>query len=171
MRNGQLVGSPANWGGVQCWSTIGLNGPTDSLIYGPHYFQAKKYRRVYGPNEGVIQFIARFKMALAYDPQEVNPSDPVCKIKVVYRYYVKDKITPSNSHYEEIVIQGREQILRVSDFPQDGSFKIFNFNGLTYQYDVSIYPPKEIRYLFTEPSSDSIEISDWLSGYRHTVLC
>ncbi|MDY0082966.1 MAG: hypothetical protein RBR74_07280 [Ignavibacteriaceae bacterium] len=160
LKNGNLVGSSANFGGVQCWSTIGLNGPADSLIYGPHYFQAKKYRRVYG--DSVINFIARFKMALNYNPQLVNQTDPVCRIKVVYRYYVKDKINPSNSHYEEIVIQGREQILRVSDFPENGGFKIFDFDGLTYQYNVSIYPPKEIG-IYSQPSSDSTEISDWLS--------
>ena len=153
-RNGQFIGSQANWAGVQCWSTLGLNGPADSLIYGPHYFQAKKYRRVYG--DSVINFITRFKMALNYNPQLVNQTDPVCKIKVVYRY---NDINDNSKKYTAILL---ERTLKVSDFPIPDSFKVFDFDGLTYHYDTEKFPSDNLgRY---SPESSKINYTDWVEG-------
>ncbi|MCC6256496.1 MAG: hypothetical protein IT276_16400, partial [Ignavibacteriaceae bacterium] len=155
-KNGDTIGSAANWAGVQCWSTIGLNGPADSLIYGPHYFQAKLYRRVYPEPQNVIKFIARYKMALAYDPQEVNPSDPVCKIKVVYRY---NDINDNSKKYTDILL---EKTLTVSDFPIPGSFKIFDFDGSSYQYNTNIFPSDNLGRYSPEPVE--INYTDWVEG-------
>ena len=153
-RDGQFIGSEANWGGVQCWSTLGLNGPADSLIYGPHYFQAKKYRRVYG--DTLINFIARFNLALDYNPQLVNPTDPVCKITVVYRY---NDINDNSKKYLDTLL---EKTLTVSDFPIPDSFKVFDFDGLTYQYNTNIFPSEILGRNSPDPSQ--INYTDWVSG-------
>src|SRR5690606_10124687 len=47
LSDGTIVGQVATWKNKLCWSSQGLTGPQDSLVYGPHYFQAKIYRRVY----------------------------------------------------------------------------------------------------------------------------
>ncbi len=60
------IGRFAIWKDSLCWSSLDLTEPRDSLIYGPHYFQAKKYRRPLGK---VTSFIARFNMAIGYNQQ------------------------------------------------------------------------------------------------------
>jgi hypothetical protein len=148
-------------GVVPCWSTNGLTGPIDLLVYGPHYFQAKDYRRVKGAygDDIRIKFIARFNMALDYDPVKTLLSQPVCRIKVVYTY--ADLDTPENK-YEDVL---QEKTLFVSDFPSDGSFQIFDF-GLPYEYDPQ-FPSAALQSVYSSESSEKSseqEYSDWFSG-------
>jgi hypothetical protein len=146
-------GKDTTWNDTLSWSTLGLTGPRDSLVFGPHYFQAKIYRRVYG--DPVIKFTARFNMAFDKVP-EANTDADVCRIKVLYRYA---ELNNSEVRYDTVFL---EKTLKVSDFPDDGSFKIFDFDGLTYQYDVSVFPPMEFgRY---SHNTSEIEYTDWISG-------
>src|SRR5690606_36489185 len=163
-------GQSAAWDGVQCWSSIGLSSPKDSLVYGPHYFQAKTYRRVYGNT--LTRFIARFRMALNYIPQESNPNDPVCKIKILYRYA---ELNNTSIKYDTVF---QEKTLKVADFPSDGSFKIFNFDA-AYYYNTTIFPSDHLGRLENNSEmkyTDWIEATgiqfcvDWLGDYNTGIL-
>lgn len=125
-------GTQANWQGISCWSTLGLTGSADSLMYGPHYSQSKRYWRApWAYNDDVTpKYNARFHMALDFDIWEVDYDDPVCVIKVVYRYAEVDQNNQVEDWHEEVFL---EDTLTVFDFPSDGSFDYFYFDDV-YQY-------------------------------------
>ncbi len=138
--NNQYIGQPAEWLGKQCWSSIGLSSPAESLVYGPHYSQGKRYKRSYngGWLQQKVQYTVRFRMALQRN-QTVNNSEDVCKIKVVHRYiYIPSENQNEWVWYNETLLQ---RTLKVSDF-QDSNFQDFNiidFTSIppktTYSYD------------------------------------
>src|SRR5690606_34451801 len=171
LSDGTIVGQVATWKNKLCWSSQGLTGPQDSLVYGPHYFQAKIYIRVYPQIVNPIEFTARFRMALDYEPQEANPNDPVCKIKVMYRYFYWDKNNSANNHYVDTIFL--EKTLVISDFPQNGNFKDFGFDNQTYTYDVELFPPKETGRYSTDllQPDTNIVFSDWFpaTGIQYCV--
>ncbi|HSL89307.1 MAG TPA: hypothetical protein VK870_08395 [Ignavibacteriaceae bacterium] len=145
-------GKDTTWNDTTCWSTLGLVEPQDSLVFGPHYFQGKVYRRVYG--DRVIKFISRFNMAFDRNPQ-ADTAAQVCRIKVLYRYA---ELNNTEVKYDMVFL---EDILKVSDFPENGSFKIFDFDNQTYQYDISIFPAEEIGRYAEETSE--IDYTDWIT--------
>lgn len=151
LKNGVTVGQYADWYGTSCWSTLSLSDPADSLIYGPHYYQAKTYRRWFYDYNIPVQYTARFNMALDI-AQTANQNDPVCEIKVVYRYADKNNTTIK---YEDVL---QSRILRVSDFPQDGNFRTFDF-GTTYEYDINIFPTDQSSQI----GSNNYLYTDWLT--------
>src|SRR3989339_1318994 len=144
------AGQTSQWQGTQCWSSIGATAPACSLIYGPHYRQDKNYRQ-YLYNTGRISYTARFRMALHYNPQ-MNPADIVCEIRVQYRYA---KIYPDGSWtvHDAVFIN---DMLTVSDFNQDGSFKDFD---LQYTYP-DIFPVYPLEGKMLMALSDDIRYSD-----------
>ena len=157
-------GTQANWRGVSCWSTLGVTGAADSLMYGPHYSQSKRYWRApWAYNDDVTpEYTARFHMALDFDPWEVNYNDTVCIIKVVYRYAEVDQNNQNEIPYEEVFL---EDTLTVFNFPSDGSFKYFYFD------DVYQYPPQFGPTLLSKSTTvDKLEEGDpryvdWFGGY------
>lgn len=151
LKNGVTVGQSADWYGTSCWSTLTLSDPADSLIYGPHYYQAKTYRRWFYDYNIPVQYTARFNMALDI-AQTANQNDPVCEIKVVYRYADKNNTTIK---YEDVL---QSRILRVSDFPQGGNFQTFDF-GTTYEYDIDIFPTDQSSQI----GSNNYLYTDWLT--------
>lgn len=164
-------GQSAMWKGVQCWSSEQLTFPADSLIYGPHYFQEKKYKRLYYGNHLNVGYIARYRMALNYDPLLVSPEDEVCRIKVVYSYVEIN----SNTKYDSVFLK---KTLKVSDFPVDGSFKFFNFD-FPYQYlSAFLDAPLEtiqknipkIKYSDKYPGTGIQFCVDWLGKSTTTTL-
>ncbi|GAB4297368.1 MAG: hypothetical protein Kow0098_21430 [Ignavibacteriaceae bacterium] len=139
------AGIQAEWLGKQCWSSIGITSPEDSLMYGPHYRQERRYKRWEYGSSSKPKYTPRFRMALAYNPQLVNPNEHVCVIKVVHRYSIKYSSDP----YDYIVTEAvyREDTLRVSDFNSDGSFVDIYFDELDGNWYE--YPPE-----FTPEDSD-----------------
>jgi parallel beta-helix repeat protein len=118
---GNLIGSSSTWNGKSCWSSIGLSGPRDSLIYGPHYRQEKRYKRwLYGciSDSGCLTYTPRFRMALDNNGGADSTED-VCRIKVVFRY--KEDSAPYNFHDITFI----ERTLKVGDFNLNGNFDDF----------------------------------------------
>ena len=129
-------GQPAKWQNDSCWSTIGLTSPSDSLVYGPHYHQEKRYKRWYEGYDPYLSltYTPRYRMALQYDPELVNPNEEVCKLTIRVRHakFVNGIWT---GEVPDDTLKG-SYTLKVSDFPADGSFKYFYLEegGLSYQY-------------------------------------
>lgn len=120
-------GQEATWKGVQCWSTIYLSTPKDSLVFGPHYRQEKEYKRWrYGTRQ--VYYTARFRMAL--DTNSVSPNEEVCRITVRVRHakWVNGVYTGQTV---DDTLAGPHTML-VSDFPSNGSFKDFLIQDYTY---------------------------------------
>lgn len=127
-------GSKRNFQGRECWSTEGLSAPADSLIYGPHYHQEKLYKRWYGPGfPREVKYIPRFSMALT-NPDSVPGSQDVCRLSVWVRHAPIINGVWNDTVYDHI-LKG-PITLKVSDFPQDSSFKYFYLDDdtLWYQY-------------------------------------
>jgi len=170
-------GQEARWRDTLSWSTIGLTGPVDSLIFGPHYHQEKFYRRFQVDNTQ-LTFTPRFRMALQR-PQQINESENVCIIKVVHRYKIYYNNQEPTFH-ETIYLQ---RTLKISDFNSDGSFKDIYFGespiSAIYQYD-SQFPISggKDKMLQIQPDTSAITDSkedtgiqfclDWL---RNDTLC
>ena len=125
-------GKAAAWKGVNCWSTIGLSSPNDSLIYGPHYRQDKRYKRwLYDePNWSRynLDYNVRYRMALAKS-SKVPSNEEVCKIKVVYRY-AEEYASGGWKIFETVFLQ---KTLKVKDFRDDGEFTYLSYDK-TYRY-------------------------------------
>lgn len=143
---GNLIGSPATYLGNQCWSSIGLTEPKDSLMYGPHYHQQTVYNRYYFDpyhKSDSLEYIPRFRMALVKHPS-VNDNEDVCIIKVVHRYTKYTLVAPDTFDlgvpYEDIL---RIDTLKVSRFNSDGSFSDIYFEEKPdrwYRYDSRFKP-------------------------------
>ena len=109
----------------------------------------KKYK--WNWSEDVIPYIVRFNMALDYDPEVTDPQQPVCTIKIVFRYADIDNDNPSNWHMEESVF--RTRTLKVSDFDAAHNFTDFYFDGPNDgEY---VYPP-----LFLDPTDPDDKIQE-----------
>ncbi|MDP2364584.1 MAG: hypothetical protein Q8M94_12545 [Ignavibacteria bacterium] len=151
-------GQDTTWRNTVCWSSIGLTGPKDSLMYGPHYHQEKVYRRFLVDSSRALSYTPRIKMAL-HNPEEVPGSEDVCRIKVFYRYKVYHDPQWNYTIYDTILLS---RILKVSDFYTDGSFKDYFF-GIpplnTYRYD-AIFPANELKYNNQMQNSDFPKYSD-----------
>jgi hypothetical protein len=188
-------GDTTTYKGVKCWSSEGLTSPKDSLMYGPHYYQEKIYHRYYydatyqDPRD--LKYIPRFSMALAYNPQLVNPNEKVCVIKVVGRYNQYTEVSPNNWRFDGVFdTVFRVDTLTVSRFNSNGSFKnmYFEDKGLDtiyYMYDTTTYssgygkasnpllrnassPTNSIMYLDIEAGTGIQFCVDWL---RDDTLC
>ena len=117
-------GSDAVWHDTTCWSSLGVTAPACSLMYGPHYRQDQRHKSYYHTgNTWGVHYIPRFNLALS-NPHSLNPDRKICVIKVVYRYAeVYNTTPPSWTLHDTTFLQ---DTLKISDFPQNGSFKIFN---------------------------------------------
>lgn len=125
-----------NGNSIPCWSSIGMTLPGDSLLFGPHYHQEKWYRRWLYMDRYDLKYIPRYRMALQRNDPSLNEEDDVCRIYVSVRHAPLINGVWNDSVYDHIL---KEPItLKVSDFPQDGSFKDFYFsndqNLRWYQY-------------------------------------
>mgnify|MGYP005853093803 CR=1 FL=1 len=133
---GNAIGDTATWKNIKCWSTKGLTSARDSLVYGPHYHQEKWYRRWMYMDRYDLKYIPRYRMALQRNDPSLNEEEDVCRIYVSVRHAPLINGVWNDSVYDHIL---KEPItLKVSDFPQDGSFKDFYFsndpNLRWYQY-------------------------------------
>jgi hypothetical protein len=159
---------------VQCWSSIGLKSPKDSLIYGPHYRQEKRYKRWLYDEPGwsryVVDYNVRFRMALRYVPGSVSQDEDVCVIKVIYRYirqYPGGWDPP-----EDIVLM--KKTLKVQDFSGGSNFDYIPFDE-AYQYpekfnipELERPSPTKYTYNDTEAGLGIQFCIDWL---RKNDLC
>ncbi len=152
-------GKAASWKGVHCWSTLGINGSADSLIYGPHYYQAKEYKRkAWGIN--IPQYSVRFRMALDKNHQKEDSSKKVCTIKAVLRYAAIDTLTRRSVFLDTVFLK---RTLTVSDFYPYGRFKYFSFDS-TYRYPFKFR--KNVLDKTTKEAPHKIDTiyADWLEG-------
>ena len=167
-------GKNTTWKGVKCWSTIGLSSPNDSLIYGPHYRQEKRYKRwLYkepGWNRYEVNYNVRFRMALNYIPGSVSQNEDVCIIKVVYRS-VRQYPGGWDPPEDKVFIQ---KTLKVKDFSRDGKFNYIYFDR-TYNYPEKFLipewdnpPQSQYTYNDTEAGLGIQFRVDWL---RKDKLC
>ncbi|WP_407931570.1 hypothetical protein, partial [Ignavibacterium album] len=174
---GNLIGNFANWKGKSCWSSLGLFGPRDSLIYGPHYRQEKRYKRWnYGcyNDSGCVTYTPRFRMALN-NQGNAGAEENVCKIKVVFRY----KDLSDSLHHDVTFI---ERTLKVGDFDTLGNFDYFYLHqdpalGI-YEYYPNFILPKNIGQMVdSEPPINYIDweeytgIQFWVDWLRDDTLC
>ncbi|HSW54184.1 MAG TPA: NosD domain-containing protein [Ignavibacteriaceae bacterium] len=174
---GNLIGNSATWKGKSCWSSLGLSGPRDSLMYGPLYRQEKRYKRwLYGcyNDTGCVTYTPRFQMAL-HNPGNVDDSEDVCVIKVVFRY----KNLQDSLHYDTTFI---ERTLKVGDFDTSGNFRDFylhpnQFLGI-YEYPQEFILPRFLGQMVDAPSmlnyTDSeayTGIQFWVDWLRTDTLC
>lgn len=167
-------GRPVEWKGVKCWSSTGLKSPKDSLIYGPHYRQEKRYKRwLYTDPEWSrfdVDYNVRFRMALDYNPQLVSPNENVCEIKVIYRA-VKQYSGKWDPPEDFVLLR---KTLKVKDFAKNGAFDFIGFDK-TYEYtDKFMIPevdnPAKTNYTYndTEAGLGIQFLVDWL---RKDDLC
>lgn len=160
---GITFGDTATWKGEKCWSTIGLSAPACSLMYGPHYRQEKRYKRLYDMDitrwgRDTVQYVVRFNMALS-NPQGVPSDEDVCKIKVVFRY----KDLRDDEHYD---VEFKSRVLKVSDFNPDSSFKDIYLDENPalrwYEYPDSFIVPRNADKIVA-PSAETFNYVDYES--------
>ena len=134
-------GKEAKWKGVRCWSSVGLKSPKDSLIYGPHYRQEKRYKRWLYNESGWsrfdVDYNVRFKMALNYDPRIVSAEEEICEIKVVYRC-VREYPGGWDPPEDFVLLK---KTLKVKDFAKGGEFDYIHFDE-TYEYSEKFMIPE-----------------------------
>lgn len=169
--NGNLIGSPAIYPpvtGRQCWSSIGLSEPRDSLMYGPLYRQDKRYKRGLYYNQNLkdsVYYIPRFIMALD-NHGNATPDKDVCKIKVVFRY--KNEVTGHHDYTFPL-----ERTLKVSDFDASGAFDDFYLHPdprfATYCYPEQFWLPKNIENFPDAPSSIGYIDDESYTGIQYWV--
>ena len=159
-------GQQADWRDtVACWSTKDLLEPKNSIIYGPHYRQDKRYKRwLYGSaNKDSVKYVPRFHMALD-NPYGVNSEEDVCKIMVVFRYRIDD------THYADTF---KVRTLEVGDFNTEGNFDDFYLHpdpiSAWYMYPEQFWLPMDIQQNVNAPSI--LEYIDWESytGIQYCV--
>lgn len=162
------------WKNTRCWSISGVQGPLDSVMYGPHYRQEKAYKR-WGGNIPV-NYIARYRMAL--NNNGTSGDADVCRITVRVRH-VKFINGVWNRRVYDDTLAG-PLTLKVSDFPADNSFKEFYFGNSqhrTYSY-LPRYPEKidkrrsdnkNIVYKDSNPDNGVEFCLEWLGSSRMTL--
>lgn len=144
-------GDTATWRGVKCWSTKNLLSPKDSVMYGPHYRQDKKYNRLFEYyNQYHLSYVPRLRMAFA-NSGNLDRNEDVCEIKTVYRY-----IDQNTGLYNDTTFLSRT--LKVEDFDTTGDFKYFYF---AINPDISWYNYYPDRYMENPPSLENY--IDWES--------
>ncbi len=150
-------GKSAEWKNKNCWSTIGTSGNISKLVYGPHYRQDKKYRQNYYPNT-FVNYTARFRLALDYDPNKTKSGASVCVIKVVYKYTELFNTKPASWKVQEKVLATKT--LKVKQFPKSGDFENFELN---YSYENMLESkPASSNYL-DKYENNGIQFQvDWL---------
>lgn len=161
-------GDTATWRGVKCWSTKNLSSPEDSVMYGPHYRQDKKYNRWFeGYDQYNLRYVPRFRMALD-NPGKADRNEEVCELKVVFSY--KDKTT-GILHDTTFL----KRTLKVEDFDTTGNFKYFYFEinpdlpWYSYYPERYLqYPPPPLNYIDWEANTGIQFCADWL---RMDTLC
>lgn len=150
---GNPIGSPAIYppnNGRQCWSTEGLTAPACSLMYGPHYFQGKVYKRWYDQSYNYdrfnLRYTPRFIMALDVNDTTIQLNEDVCRIYVVARY----REVENGQYGPDQDSLFMEKTLKVSDFLPFGTFvtKYLENNGNNYY----IYPEE-----WREPEGGNFE--------------
>jgi hypothetical protein len=170
---GNLIGSPATFPpatGRECWSSIGLSEPRDSLMYGPLYRQDKRYKRgLYYPDslKDSVYYIPRFIMALD-NHGNAGPDEDVCKIKVVFRYKDNDQIGAFHDRTFPL-----ERTLKVGDFDINGGFDEFYLHpnpdlGL-YCYPGQFWLQKNIENFPDAPSSGGYIDDESYTGIQYWV--
>lgn len=108
---------------VLCWATQrDIGHRVDSVLWGPHYHQDKRYDYGFWDPDPKITYIASYRMAFSNIPQR-SQDDEVCKMKVTYSY--RYGVFP-DTHI--VVIPITEKMLRVGDFPSDSSFRNFTIS-------------------------------------------
>ncbi len=167
-------GKETVWKNTKCWSSSGLQGPVDSLMYGPHYRQEKTYKR-WGGNIPV-NYVARYNMAL--DKNGARDHEDICRITVRVRHVRLVNGVWNRKVYDDTL--AGPLTLKVSDFPADGSFKEFYFGNAEHRI-YSYYPQYAERIDKRQPGGQDIVYSDsnpdngiefcveWL-GNRKTTL-
>ena len=169
---GSTFGERAYWpdgiDSVLCWSTKGLAALACSLMYGPHYRQDKRYKRwLYDcfDGQGCLTYTPRFRMAL-HKLGNVDSSEVVCKIKVVFRYKDNDQI---GKHHDVTFI---ERTLKVGDFDTNGGFDDFYLHVYPDSGRYEYYPNFILHKDFTLNVGDpaSIDYIDWES-YTGIQFC
>ncbi len=142
-------GDTATWKGIKCWSSIGVETASNNLVFGPHYYQKRKYVRSY---DSTVNYTARFHMA--FDKFTGSDTDKVCRIKVVLRYQF---VRNDSTLYTDMPFL--EKTLTVGDFPADGSFNYFGFGNQTYSYpDVFPADLKNDNLQNTESGRDTTDV-------------
>lgn len=138
-------GDTVTWRGSKCWSTKGLLSPEDSIMYGPHYRQDKKYNRWFEYyNQYLLDYVPRFRMALD-NLGNADLNENVCEIKVVYRY-----MDQNTGLYHDTTFLKRT--LKVEDFDTTGDYKYFYFE---INPDLSWYNYYPDRYMENPPSLEN----------------
>lgn len=170
-------GNVAEWKGISCWSSIGVTAPVCSLVYGPHYRQAKSYKGWTHQVDKPVFYTARFNMALDYDPHEVDQEEVVCVIKAVHRYII-DYPQAIDTLIDEILAQ---RILKVKDFNADGSFKKITLDPYFYdsRFDSQEAEEKQVNSVRNEKASGPTYsdsngdngIQFWVDWLRDDNLC
>jgi hypothetical protein len=171
-------GQPAYWNDtVFCWSTLGLNSPKNSVMYGPHYRQDKRYKRwLYDcySDSGCLTYTPRFRMALD-NRWGASSSEDVCILKVVFRY----RLDTDTTKYDTTFIQ---RTLKVGDFDTTGKFDDFYLHPDQslgwYQYYPNFILPKDLLQIPGTPSSVNYidwesytGIQFWVDWLRTDTLC
>jgi len=152
------------WKNKLCWSSEGYITPACSLVYGPHYRQEKRYKRwMYGCRD-CIDYTVKYRMALDYDLR-LNKNENVCRIKVVHRYA---RLLGSTFDLVDEVLS--QKILKVSDFPADGSFKYFELPS--YRYSSKFTNPSVDEYTYKDRFGDNgIQYQvEWLRSDKKCTL-
>ncbi|MCW8816297.1 MAG: hypothetical protein OQJ93_10165 [Ignavibacteriaceae bacterium] len=140
---------------VLCWSTKGLAGPEDSLVYGPHYRQDNRYKSWQHGDRHDVKYYTRFRMALD-KPENADTTLPVCEIKVVYRFQREHTQGPPEPKKDTVFLS---RILTVGDFPDSGHFDYFKFDPEWYKYPEHFWLPKDAGKLLYIPE-DSVWYND-----------
>lgn len=146
-------GKEAVWKKTECWSTSGLQGPVDSLMYGPHYRQEKVYKRWGGVIP--VSYIARYRMAL--DKNGGQYGEDVCRITARVRHVKLINGVWNRRVYDDTL--AGPLTLKVSDFPADGSFKEFYFGNSRHR-TYSYYPEYPDHINKRQPGNKSIVFKD-----------
>lgn len=145
-----IYGDTATWKDVKCWSTKGISSPRDSVMYGPHYQQDKKYNRWFESyHQYALRYVPRFRMAID-NPGNAERNEEVCELKVVFSY--KDQNT-GILHDTTFL----KKTLKVEDFDTSGNFKYFYISDNPCLSWYNYYPESYIQY----PPQPPLNYIDW----------
>lgn len=124
-----LYGQVETFRQADCWATQrDIGHRVDSVLWGPHYHQDKKYDYGFWDPNPKITYIASYRMAFSNIPQK-EPNAIVCTLKVTYSFAYDSLVNGTvKRFFEEVLLT--QKVLTVGNFPSDSSFKQFN---LTYQ--------------------------------------
>ncbi|HSD62645.1 MAG TPA: right-handed parallel beta-helix repeat-containing protein, partial [Ignavibacteriaceae bacterium] len=160
-------GQQTTWHDTTCWSSLGVTAPACSLMFGPHYRQDQRYKGHYHHPSGDIWHVAyvpRFNLALN-NPYSLNSNRNICVLKVVYRFatiYADSVITKDTTFLQDT--------LKISAFPVNGSFRIFDFEGQTYEYPEYFHSAITGDKMSLDPRFlNYISPNDTILGYAHNA--